>query len=346
MEPRDPTVRPDTVPLVTEATVVHPTAVVESGARIGPGVRIGPHCVVSAGAEIGRGTVLENHVTIMGEVRIGERNRIFPNCVIGGEPQDISYRGTSTRVEIGDDNVIREGVTINRASEKEEGLTSIGNANFLMACCHIAHDCRIGDHVIIANGTLLGGHVRVQSRASLSGAVAVHHWATIGGWSFVAGLSRVLHDVPPFMLCEGLPARPRCIWRSKPNRSTRGRCGSRCISSRCSRGSAMDGREPFIVGSGKPLPTGTRHLAHQLHAARLEPGPGLIELGERQMRTRRRDHFNTAARQTRRPRADRIAHEAVASLTRARASARDRSAAAYRWRPSGFRRAAQFCVAP
>ncbi len=211
MEPRDPTVRLDTVPLVTEATVVHPTAVVESGARIGPGVRIGPHCVVSAGAEIGRGTVLENNVTIMGEVRIGERNRIFPNCVIGGEPQDISYRGTSTRVEIGDDNVIREGVTINRASEKEEGLTSIGNANFLMACCHIAHDCRIGDHVIIANGTLLGGHVRVQSRASLSGAVAVHHWATIGGWSFVAGLSRVLHDVPPFMLCEGLPARPRCI---------------------------------------------------------------------------------------------------------------------------------------
>ena len=211
MEPRDPTVRLDTVPLVTEATVVHPTAVVESGARIGPGVRIGPHCVVSAGAEIGRGTVLENNVTIMGEVRIGERNRIFPNCVIGGEPQDVSYRGTSTRVEIGDDNVIREGVTINRASEKEEGLTSIGNANFLMACCHIAHDCRIGDHVIIANGTLLGGHVRVQSRASLSGAVAVHHWATIGGWSFVAGLSRVLHDVPPFMLCEGLPARPRCI---------------------------------------------------------------------------------------------------------------------------------------
>jgi UDP-N-acetylglucosamine acyltransferase len=80
-----------------------------------------------------------------------------------------------------------------------------------MANCHVAHDCRIGDHVIIANGTLLGGHVRVHSRASLSGAVAVHHWATIGGWSFVAGLSRVLHDVPPFMLCEGAPARPRCI---------------------------------------------------------------------------------------------------------------------------------------
>jgi UDP-N-acetylglucosamine acyltransferase len=107
--------------------------------------------------------------------------------------------------------VIREGVTINRASEKEEGLTTIGSGNFLMAACHVAHDCRIGDHVIIANGTLLGGHVRVHSWASLSGMVAVHHWATIGGWSFVAGLSRVLHDVPPCMLCEGSPARPRCI---------------------------------------------------------------------------------------------------------------------------------------
>jgi UDP-N-acetylglucosamine acyltransferase len=174
-------------------------------------VRVGPYCIVSAQSVIGRGTVIANNVTLLGGVRIGERNRIFPNCVIGGEPQDVSYRGSPTRVEIGDDNVIREGVTINRGSEKEEGLTAIGSCNFLMACCHVAHDCRIGDHVIIANGTLLGGHVRVQSRASLSGAVAVHHWATIGGWAFVSGLSRVLHDVPPFMLAEGSPARPRCV---------------------------------------------------------------------------------------------------------------------------------------
>jgi len=191
--------------------VVASTALVDPGAVLGPGVRVGPGCVVSAGAVIGPGTVLENHVTIMGDVRIGARNRIFPNCVIGAEPQDVSYRGGATRVVIGDGNLIREGVTINRASEKEEGETTLGDGNFLMACCHVAHDCRIGDHVTIANGALLGGHVRVQSHASLSGAVAVHHWATIGGWSFVAGLSRVLHDVPPFMLCEGMPARPRCV---------------------------------------------------------------------------------------------------------------------------------------
>jgi UDP-N-acetylglucosamine acyltransferase len=200
--PVDPTGRP---------ADVHPTAIVDPRAELAAGVRVGPHCVVSAEAVIGPGTVLENHVTIMGHVVLGARNRIFPNCVIGGEPQDVSYRGSATRVEIGDDNTIREGVTINRASEKEEGVTTIGNGTFLMAACHVAHDCRIGDQVTIANGTLLGGHVRIHSRASLSGAVAVHHWTTIGSWAFVAGLSRVLHDVPPFMLCEGAPARPRCI---------------------------------------------------------------------------------------------------------------------------------------
>lgn len=200
-----------TVPLGGRPAQVHASAIVEPGASLAADVRVGAHCVVSGAAVIGRGTVLENNVTIMGSVRIGERNRIFPNCVIGGDPQDVSYRGSDTRVEIGDDNVIREGVTINRASEKEAGVTTVGSRNFLMACCHVAHDCQIGDNVIIANGTLLGGHVRIHSRASLSGVVAVHHWATIGGWSFVAGLSRVLHDVPPFMLCEGSPARPRCI---------------------------------------------------------------------------------------------------------------------------------------
>jgi len=193
------------------AADIAPSAVVEAGAQIAQDVRIGPSCVVSSRSVIGRGSVLENNVTLMGDVWIGERNHIFPNCVIGGEPQDLSYQGTQTRVVIGSHNTIREGVTINRASEKEDGQTTIGDSNYLMACSHVAHDCQVGDSCVIANGTLLGGHVRVQSHASLSGAVAVHHWATIGAWSFVAGLSRVLHDVPPFMLCEGLPARPRCI---------------------------------------------------------------------------------------------------------------------------------------
>jgi UDP-N-acetylglucosamine acyltransferase len=179
---------------------VHPTAVVEPGCQLARGVRIGPYCMVSGEAVIGEGTVLANGVTILGRVRIGRRNSLHTGCVIGGEPQDISYRGTATEVVIGDANVIREGVTINRGSEKENGQTVLGSHNFLMAASHVAHDCQIGDHVTIANGTLLGGHVRVESHASLSGAVAVHHFVRIGSWAFVAGISRVL----------GMPARPRC----------------------------------------------------------------------------------------------------------------------------------------
>jgi UDP-N-acetylglucosamine acyltransferase len=152
-----------------------------------------------------------NSVTLMGHVTIGRDNVIYPHAVIGGEPQDISYAGTDTQVIVGDNNIIRESVTINRGSEKEDGITRIGSNNFLMAGMHVAHDCKLGSHIIIANGTMLGGHVHVDDHASISGGVAVHHYTTIGSFSFVGGLSRVLHDVPPYMLCEGLPARPRCI---------------------------------------------------------------------------------------------------------------------------------------
>ena len=131
--------------------------------------------------------------------------------VIGGEPQDISYRGSDTQVVIGDHNIIREGVTINRGTEKEDGITSVGDHNFLMACCHVAHDCKLGNHIIMANGALLGGHVHVHDHASLSAARwRVHHYTTIGSYSFIGGLSRVLHDVPPFMLVRG-HARPAAL---------------------------------------------------------------------------------------------------------------------------------------
>jgi UDP-N-acetylglucosamine acyltransferase len=184
---------------------------IDPRAEIGEGVEIGPFCVVGPDVRIGAGTRLENNVTLMGHVDIGADNHIYPNVVIGGEPQDISYSGADTQVVIGDGNIIREGVTINRASEKEDGITSIGSHNFLMACSHVAHDCRLGDHIVMANASLLGGHVHIHDHASLSGSACVHHYATIGSYAFVSGLSRVLHDVPPFMLVEGTPARPRCI---------------------------------------------------------------------------------------------------------------------------------------
>jgi len=192
-------------------THVEPSAVVDPRAELYDNVRVGPFCVVGPQAKIGRGTHLINSVTIMGRVTLGERNRVFPGAVLGGDPQDVSYRGSDTCVEIGDENILRESVTVNRGSEKEEGVTSVGSHNFLMAGVHVAHDCRVGDHIVMANGTMLGGHVHIHDYASISGAVAVHHFATIGSYAFVAGLSRVLHDVPPFMLAEGIAAHPRCI---------------------------------------------------------------------------------------------------------------------------------------
>ncbi len=192
-------------------TKIAANAWIDPKAQLDEDVEIGPFCVVGPGSVIGRGTRLLNSVTLMGNVEIGCDNTIYANTVIGGEPQDISYAGTDTRVIIGDNNVIREGVTINRASEKEDGITRLGNNNFLMACAHVAHDCKLGNHIIIANSSLLGGHVHVHDRASISGGVAVHHYSTIGSYAFVGGLSRVLHDVAPYMLCEGIPARPRCI---------------------------------------------------------------------------------------------------------------------------------------
>jgi UDP-N-acetylglucosamine acyltransferase len=193
------------------ATCIADHAVIDTRAEIDDDVEIGPFCVIGPHVRIGRGTRLDNNVTIQGHVTIGEFNRIHPGVVIGGEPQDISYQGSDTKVRIGDHNILREGVTINRASEKEDGITAIGDHNFLMAGSHVAHDCKLGNHIIIANGAMLGGHVHVHDHASLSGMVGVHHYATVGTFSFVSGLSRVLHDVPPFMLVEGMPSRPRCI---------------------------------------------------------------------------------------------------------------------------------------
>ncbi len=192
-------------------TQISPQACVDPQAQLDHDVEIGPFCTVGPHVRIQSGTRLVGSVTISGHVSIGRDNVIYPHVAIGGEPQDVSYAGSDTQVIIGDGNTIREGVTINRGSEKEDGVTLIGHRNFLMACCHVAHDCKLGDHIIMANGSLLGGHVHVDDYASLSGAVAIHHYTTIGSYSFIGGLSRVLHDVPPFMLCEGAPARPRCI---------------------------------------------------------------------------------------------------------------------------------------
>jgi UDP-N-acetylglucosamine acyltransferase len=192
-------------PKISGLADVHPDA------EIGPDVEIGPFCVIGPHVKIARGTKLINSVSVLGHVTIGEDNLISPGTVIGGEPQDISYRGTATQVIIGDRNIIRECVTINRASEKEEGVTRLGSNCYLMACSHVAHDCNVGDKVIIGQGVMLGGHVHIHRNVTLSGSVAVTHFGSVGAYAFVGAKSRVMQDIAPFMLAEGNPARPRCV---------------------------------------------------------------------------------------------------------------------------------------
>ncbi|HCK42184.1 MAG: acyl-[acyl-carrier-protein]--UDP-N-acetylglucosamine O-acyltransferase [Planctomycetaceae bacterium] len=193
------------------ASSIAANAWIDPRAEIDVDVEIGPFCMVGPNAKIGSGTRLLNNVTLMGNVTLGKNNILYPNVVVGAEPQDLSYQGTDTCVVIGDENTLREGVTVNRGSEKEDGITQIGDKNFLMGNVHVAHDCRLGNQIVIANGTMLAGHVHVHDHASISGGCGIHHYVTIGSYSFLAALSRALHDVPPYMLVEGIAAKPRCI---------------------------------------------------------------------------------------------------------------------------------------
>jgi len=186
-------------------------SMIDPQAQIADDVQIGPFCWIGPEVQIGPGCRLLNNVTIMGRVTIGANNVFSPGVVIGGDPQDLSFHGGDTQVIIGDNNTFREAVTVNRGSLKEDGITSIGSDNYFMASSHVAHDCRLGNHIVMVNAALLGGHVHVHDHATISGGAAVHHFATIGAYSFISGLSRVLHDAPPYMLVDGHPTRPRCI---------------------------------------------------------------------------------------------------------------------------------------
>jgi UDP-N-acetylglucosamine acyltransferase len=182
---------------------ISPLAHIEPGAQLGENVEIGPFCYVGADVTMGARNRLDSHVTIVGHTTIGEGNRFFPNSVIGAEPQDVGYSGAPTRLEIGDGNIFREGVTVNRGAEKEDGCTRVGHRNMLMANVHVAHNCRVFNNVILVNGVLLGGHVHVHDGAVVSGNSVVHHFATLGTLSFVSGGCRCPADNPPYMLLAG-----------------------------------------------------------------------------------------------------------------------------------------------
>lgn len=191
--------------------MIHPTAVVSPGARLAEGVEIGPFAVVGDDVQLGAGTVLMAHAVVLGPTAMGEGNRVFPHAVLGGEPQDSKYQGGRTRLEIGDRNLFREGVTVNRGTEAGGGVTRLGSGNLLMAASHVGHDCQLGDGIVMANGVLLGGHVKVESHVHLMGMVAVQPFASVGQHAYVAGFTPAAQDVPPFMRVSGIPARVRGV---------------------------------------------------------------------------------------------------------------------------------------
>ena len=177
---------------------IHPTAIIDPRSRVHPSCQIGPYCVIGPEVEIGEQCHLISHVTIEGPTRIGAHNRFYPFCSIGLAPQDLSYAGEPTRLEIGDHNQIREFVSINRGTVKGGGLTRIGNHTLIMAYSHVAHDCKIGDHVILANAATLGGHVKVDDWATVGALCPVHHFVHIGAYAFIGGGTTITRDVLPF----------------------------------------------------------------------------------------------------------------------------------------------------
>jgi UDP-N-acetylglucosamine acyltransferase len=191
--------------------LIHPAAIIDPAAILGEGVEIGPFSVIGPDVEIGAGTVIGPHVVIRGPTRIGRDNRIFQFASIGEDPQDKKYRGEVTRLEIGDRNVIREYATLHRGTVQDSSLTRIGDDNLLMAYTHVAHDCMIGNGIIMANGASLAGHVLVEDLAILGGFSLVHQFCRIGRQSFSGMGSVISRDIPPYVMVGGSPTRPRGI---------------------------------------------------------------------------------------------------------------------------------------
>jgi UDP-N-acetylglucosamine acyltransferase len=190
--------------------MIHPTAVVHPKAQISEDCEVGPYSVIGEQVILGRGCRLQSHVVVDGYTRLGERNEVFPFASIGLKTQDLKWKGGITRTEIGDENTFREYVTVNSATGDGEA-TVIGSGNHFLAYSHVAHNVHIGSHVIMSNVATLAGHVVVEDYAVVGGLAAVHQFCRIGTMSIIGGCSKVVHDVPPFMLADGNPAETRTV---------------------------------------------------------------------------------------------------------------------------------------
>ena len=189
---------------------IHPSAIVDPSAEIGAGTIIGPYCVIAPEVMLGEKCWLQHHVTLCGPMRAGARNKFYAYCSIGQQTQDLKYQGEPTYLEIGDDNTFREFVTINR-STISEGKTRVGSRGNFLAYSHIGHDCTVGDEVVFSNNGTLAGHVQVGNHAVMGGLTAVHQFCRIGRFAIMGGCSKIVQDVPPFMIADGNPAEIRGV---------------------------------------------------------------------------------------------------------------------------------------
>ena len=190
--------------------MVHPTAVIQPGAQIGAGCHIGPYCVIGPNVVLGEGCTLHSHVVIDGHTTLGRQNEIFPFASIGLKTQDLKWKGGLTRTIIGEANTFREYVSVHSATGDGE-VTTVGSNNHILAYCHLAHNVTLGDHIIMSNVGTLAGHVTVEDHAVIGGLVAIHQFCRVGRMSMIGGCSKVVQDVPPFMLADGNPAVTRTV---------------------------------------------------------------------------------------------------------------------------------------
>lgn len=186
---------------------IHDTAIIHPGAKIGRKVEVGPYSIVGENVQIGEETVIGPHVVLDGWTTIGKNNKIFHGSSIGFIPQDMKFKGEKSYLFIGDNNTIRENVTIHRGTEEGGGETWIGSNNLIMAYCHVAHDCQLGNHIIMSNATNLAGHIIIEDNAVIAGLTGIHQFVRVGKMSMIGAHSKVVKDVPPYILVDGHPAR-------------------------------------------------------------------------------------------------------------------------------------------
>ncbi len=192
------------------AVKLHPTATIEPGAQLGVDVEIGAHGYVGAGVTLGDGTRLHHHASVEGNTILGRACEVFPYACLGGKTQDLKFKGGNPGVRIGDRNVFREYVTVHGATNDGD-MTRLGSDNVILAACHVAHDCLLGDHIVMSNGVLLAGHVVVEDNVVIGGYGGVHQFCRLGAYAMLSATAKLVHDLPPFFIADGAPAEVRAI---------------------------------------------------------------------------------------------------------------------------------------